>query len=72
MYLGFLLDQELTFKAYLKQTLRTISQKCYMFKKYRYFLNKKAKLDVVKVKLLSYFTYSNIIYEVCNCDQSIG
>ena len=31
-YLGFLLDQELTFKADLKQTMRTISQKFYMFK----------------------------------------
>ena len=65
-YLGFLLDQELTFKADLKQTIRTISQKFYMFKKIKYFLTKKAKLDVVKAMLLSYFTYSNIFYGICN------
>ena len=68
-YLGFLLDQELTFKADLKQTMRTISRKFYMFKKFKYFLNKKAKLDVVKAMLLSYFTYSNIFYGVCNNEE---
>ena len=30
-YLGFFLDQELTFKADLKRTIQTISQKFYMF-----------------------------------------
>ena len=68
-YLGFLLDQELTFKADLKQTIRTISQKFYMFKKFKYFLNKKAKLDVAKSMILSYFTYSNIFYGVCNGEE---
>ena len=70
-YLGFLLDQELTFKADLKQTIRTISQKFYMFKKYKQFLSNKAKLDVVKAMLLSYFTYSNIFHGVCN-DNELG
>ena len=65
-YLGFLLDQELTFKSDLKQTTRTISQKFYMFKKIKYFLTKKAKLDVAKAMLLSYFTYGNIFYGICN------
>ena len=68
-YLGFLLDQELTFKADLKQTMRTISQKFYMFKKIKYFLTKKAKLDIVM--LLSYFTYGKIFYGVCN-DEDRG
>ena len=70
-YLGFLLDQELTFKADLKHTMRTISQKLYMFRKFKYFLNKKAKLDVVKAMLLSYFTYSNIFYGVCNNEERV-
>ena len=30
-YLGYLLDQELNFKSELKQTIRTVSQKYYMF-----------------------------------------
>ena len=70
-YLGFLLDRELTFKADLKQSMRTISQKFYMFKKIKYFLTKKAKLDVAKAMLLSYFTYGNIFYGVCN-DEDRG
>ena len=69
-YLGFLLDQQLTFKADLKQTIRTISQKFYMFRKYKQFLSKKAKLDVAKTMLLSYFTYSNIFYGVCNDEET--
>ena len=68
-YLGFLLDQELTLKVDLKQKIRTISQKFYMFKKYKYFLNKNAKLDVAKAMLLSYFTYSNILYGVCTNEE---
>ena len=68
-YLGFLLDQELTFKADLKQTIRTISQKFYMYKKIKYFLNKKAKLDVAKAMLLSYFTYGNIFYGICSDEE---
>ena len=57
----FLLDQELTFKADLKHTMRTISQKFYMFK----------NLDVAKAMLLSYFTYGNIFYGVYN-DEDRG
>ena len=68
-YLGFLLDQELTFKADLKQTIRTISQKFDMFKKYKQFLSNKAKFDVVKAMLLSYFTYGNNFYGVCNNNE---
>ena len=40
-----------------------------MFKKFKYFLNKKAKLDVAKSMILSYFTYSNISYGVCNGEE---
>ena len=43
--------------------------KFYMFKKFKYFLNKKAKLDVVKAMILSYFMYSNIFYEVGNIEE---
>ena len=69
-YLRFMLDRELTFKADLKQTIRTISLKFYMFRKYKQFLSNKAKLDVVKTMLLSYFTYSNIFYRVCNENET--
>ena len=68
-YLGFLLDQELSFKADLKQSMRIISQKFYMYKKIKQYLNQKAKLDVAKTMLLSYFTYGNIFYGICNDEE---
>ena len=68
-YLGYLLDQELNFKSDMKQTIRTISQNVFMFKKIKPFLTNKSRLDVAKSMILSYFDYSNIFYGICTEDE---
>ena len=65
-YLGIHLDQTLNYEYHMKNVLKIISSKLYVFSKIRRFLSEKAALDVYKTMILPYFDYGDVIFMFSN------
>ena len=61
-YLGFNLDQTLSFKHHLELLINNISFKLYLFSKIRRFINEKSAVIVYKTMILPFFDYCDIVY----------
>ena len=62
-YLGFTLDQVLSFSNHLSTLLTVIANKAYVLSKIRRFITEYAAVKIYKAMLLPYFDYADIVYD---------
>ena len=61
-YLGFILDDHLTFNKHISELCKIVSHKLYLLAKVRRYLTTQASLNVFKTMILSLFEYGDIIF----------
>ena len=61
-YLGFILDDHLTFNKHISELCKTVSHKLYVLAKVRKYLTVQASLNVFKTMVLSLFEYGDVIF----------
>ena len=61
-YLGFILDNGLSFKLQIQLTINKILHKLYILSKTRQYLTEKTAIVIYKSMILPYFDYGDIIY----------
>ena len=66
-YLGFILDDHLTFNKHIAELCKTVSHKLYLLAKVRRYLTFQASLNVFKTMILSLFEYGDIIFSGTSC-----
>ena len=61
-YLGFILDDQLSFNKHMSEMIGTVSHKLYLLSRIRRYLNKEACILIFKTMVLSILEYGDIIY----------
>ena len=68
-YLGFTLDNTSSWNGHIKNVIRNLSHKIYIFAKIRQLLTTSASLILYKSMILPYFDYADIIYGSANKEK---
>ena len=61
-YLGFILDDHLTFNKHITELCKVVSHKLYLLAKVRRYLTTEACINVFKTMVLSLFEYGDIVF----------
>ena len=61
-YLGFIIDDHLTFNKHISEMCKTVSHKLYLLAKVRRYLTVEASINVFKTMILSILEYGDIIF----------
>lgn len=68
-YLGILLDENLSFTNHVSYLLGIISQRIYLLKTIRHYVDVKTALLLYKTMILNYFDIGDIFYDCCKKSQ---
>ena len=68
-YLGVTIDESLTFHNHLKNTIKILAHKIYMFKKIRHYITEDAAVKIYKTMVLPYADYGDIFFINANNNQ---